>query len=131
MKPEPPGRKEENFVKETMEKETNHKLSEKALILGTKSDGTPKLHKFDLVSEDGTIVIEVKSGKGIVGQNNRNSAGLSICSEACYFLSKVKAKLKILALTDRNMYDIFTKESDGIINNDFIEIRYFDMKKKI
>lgn len=39
------------------------KLSKQLLEIGRKDDGTPLIHEFDLVSEDGTIVGECKSYK--------------------------------------------------------------------
>ena len=119
------GLTEERFVGNQMEFKTGQKFAEKELLIGKKHDGSPRCHKFDLVSEDENIVIEVKSGKGIVGEGNRNSAGISTCFHDCYLLSKISAKRKILALTDKNMFEIFKKESDGVIEG--IEILYFEM----
>ena len=116
---------EEKFVGDQMKLKTGQKFAEKELLIGKKQDGSPKYHKFDLVSEDENIVVEVKSGKGIVGEDNRNSAGISTCFHDCYLLSKIPAKRKILALTDKNMFEIFKKESDGVVEG--IEILHFRM----
>ena len=123
------GSPEEEFVKEKMKKEFDMKFDKKELIVGYKDNKEPKRHEFDLVSEDGNIVIEVKGGKGIVGKDNENSAGISTCFHDCYLLTKIEAKEKILALTNKDMFDIFKKKSDGIINNDNIQVRYFDMER--
>ncbi len=124
------GLSEEEFVKEKIGKEFDTKFDTKKLIVGYKDNKEPKYHEFDLVSEDESIVAEVKSSKGIVGEdNNRNSAGISTCFQDCYLLSKIPAKRKILALTDKDMFEFFTKDSDGIINSDNIKVRYFDMNE--
>lgn len=121
----------EDYVKKRLEKKTRHKFDKKKkLRIGKKENGEPKKHKFDLVSDDETIIVEVKSGKGKVGKKGFwNNAGVSACFQDCYFLTKTRAKSKILALTDWKMYEHFKKESDGVIKKDGIDVRYFGRKK--
>lgn len=55
------GNKAEKTAREWLQNEFNIPFSKRNLRVGWKSDGKPAMHNFDLVSEDGQIVAEVKS----------------------------------------------------------------------
>src|SRR3989338_9425880 len=111
--PKPTGMEEEEFVKRKMEKETSLKFSKRKLIIGTKSDGKPKYHEFDLVSVDKSIVIEVAGGKAKTSANSN----VRKCIVDCLYLSKIRSKRKILALTDKNLYKFVKDKCDGIFSD--------------
>jgi len=53
----------EKRVRKFFELKKGWKLSEQSLEIGKNDDGTPLMHEFDLVSDDGAIVGECKSYK--------------------------------------------------------------------
>lgn len=102
-------------------------FNEKSLIIGRRSNGDEIRHRFDLVSEDEKIVAEVKSSK--LGNEKTRKAGYSTTRKwrllgDCFYLEKCDAKKKILALTDRELFEQFSKEMDGLLPS--IDIEFFE-----
>jgi len=110
----------EGEVRQVLGKKLNTSFEKKKLLIGYKSNGTLKEHEFDLVSSDGKIIGEVKTFKPLKG-GGRPSGKIDTTFQACYLLEKVIAQRKLLVLTDKKFYEIFKKESDGIVSKD-IEI---------
>jgi len=94
-------------------------LPKRKLILGYDSEGFPKLHQFDLVSKGLDIVGEIKSGRNI-------TTTFRVALNDCLYLSKVKARRKILVLTDKVFYKYFKSKADGIIPSD-IEVVFIQV----
>lgn len=85
-------------------------------------------HNFDLVSESGNIVVEVKSCK--FKNETTGKAGYTTTRKwrligACFYLEKVKAKTKILALTDKDLCKKFKEDMKGLIDFKKIQIEHF------
>lgn len=80
------------------------------LLVGHDSKKRPKIHEFDFISEDMNIIGEIKSGKC----SRRN---FSLALVDCFFLSKVEAQTKLMVFTDKELYDYFKDNSEGLINN--------------
>jgi len=97
----------EKFVRKRLEEMLGVPLPKRKLIVGYLKN-FPKIHEFDLVSDDVQIVGEVTSSKGDYRGALTN----------CVFLSKVKAKKKILAFTNANFYVSFKSRYEGILPND-------------
>lgn len=124
----------EQKVREVLSKRLKKGLSEQKLVIGYKADKTPRYHKFDIVSDDKSydkkVIGEVKSYKflnettGKAGYTTTRKARLI---EALFYLSKVKAKTKLLALTDKELCEQFKKDMDGLLSSD-IQIIYIDAK---
>ncbi len=112
--------KAENLVKKIMEKEFEMKFSKQKLIVGYKTNGEPKHKEFDLVSEDSNIVVQVKSSSP-QKSGRKPATNIARCYGDCYLLEKVTAWKKILALTNKEFYEIFKKDSEGLISG--IEVR--------
>jgi hypothetical protein len=74
----------EDKVRIVLEKEFNTKLFKASLQIGVKSNGQPKTHQFDIVSTDGKIVGEIKTGK------QYDNVRFAECVLDCFYLSKVK-----------------------------------------
>ena len=73
-------------------------LKKHKLVIGHDSKNKPQIHEFDLVSDDMSIVGEIKSG--------RKSRGNFIGALGdCLFLTKVQSKKKLLILTDKEIYN--------------------------
>ncbi len=124
------GKKIEQKVRDKLTKEFGIPLSERELVMGRRSTGDPIPHKFDLVSDDKKLVGEVKSYKfsnkttGKAGYTSTRKARLL---EACFYLGKVKAKTKLLVLTNKKLYKEFSKDMDGLLSSK-IEIKYLSVK---
>jgi len=78
------------------------------------------MHSFDLVSEDGQIVAEVKSHQ-LTKSGNAPSGKISDTYKTCLMLEKVSARKKFLILTDSKFYEMFERYSNGKISKE-IEI---------
>ena len=61
----------------------------------------PNEYEFDLVSNDNSIVGEVKSGRDL------SDYRFAECCLDCLYLMSVKAERRIFVLTDQLMYDWF------------------------
>jgi len=106
----------EQLVRKFLEKMFGTSLRKRKLVVGYDSKRKPQIHEFDLVSDGMDIIGEIKSGKNSRGNYVRTLAD-------CVFLSKVKAKKKVLVLTDKEFYDYFKTNSEGVIQKN-IEIIY-------
>ena len=109
------GRKAEDAARHWLERKFGLPFSKRSLQVGFKSDGKPALHSFDLVSEDGKIVAEVKSHQ-LTRSGKVPSGKISDAYSACLMLEKVAARMKLLVLTDYEFYAIFRRYSDGKIH---------------
>ena len=103
----------EDSVREALSKKFNTTLSERKLIIGTKKDGNPSFHRFDMVSDNGKITGEIKSH----GLGKNNSTNTAKCFEACHYLGLIEAKKKLLVLTDKKFFEEFQKRSNGKLGN--------------
>jgi len=114
------GKKAEEVGEEWLQKKFGFSFATRSLQVGWKSDGKPAMHNFDLVSDDGHIVAEVKSHQ-LTKSGKIPSGKISDTYKACLMLEKVSAQKKFLILTDSKFYEIFKRYSDGKISNE-IEI---------
>ena len=81
------------------------------LVIGFGSGKIPKIHEFDIVSENVDVVGEVKSGRC-----TRTNYNLALVD--CVYLSKVEARTKLMIFTDKRLYDYFRQNSAGVISDD-------------
>lgn len=109
--------KEQALVAQTrrrLEAEYGLALPEDRLSVGRKADGTPRQHRFDLVAPDRSFVGEVRTytlGEG----GNRPAGKFAHCYAACLFLYRIKARRRVLVLTDHAFWARFRRESDGVV----------------
>lgn len=84
--------------------------------------GPNKFHKFDLVSEDKSIVIECKSYTW-TRSGNFPSAKISTALEEVFYLSRIIADRKILVFQDdinskgESLVSTFVKRYDGVLDD--------------
>jgi hypothetical protein len=104
----------EHAVRNILEKMLGLSLKKCKLVVGYDSKGKPQIHEFDLVSDDAGIVGEIKS-------EEKSRSNYERTLNDCLFLAKVKAKKKLLVLTNKEFYEYFRAKSDGLISKD-IEI---------
>lgn len=102
------------------------KFSKRRLTIGMRHDGTPALHEFDAVSDDGAIVIAIKSSSGTTSGGNAPTGQIKDAFAESLFLSRAPARTRILLFTRRDLFDRFRRESDGRIPEG-IEIKLVEL----
>lgn len=112
-----------NLLADKFQKNFYTKRRDRTLIVGNRSNGEEIKHEFDLVSEDKTIIGEVKSDK--YTKKHHSNTRLPRILGACRYLELIKAKKKLLVLTNKRMYEIIKHDLDGLISSD-IEIIYIN-----
>ena len=100
----------EEFVRTKLGEMFGTIFRKQKLLVGYDSKNRPKVHEFDLVSDDMRIIGEIKSGRCI--SENYRSALVD-----CFYLSKVKAQTKLMVFTDKKLYEHFKDNSEGLIGN--------------
>ena len=98
----------ERVVRQKLEEMFGLSLPKRKLVVGYDSKNFPKIHEFDLVSDNRQIVGEITSTKCAYDRTLRN----------CIFLSKIKARKKILVLTDKEFYQSFKSTYEGVLPSD-------------
>lgn len=94
--------------------------------LGRKEDGTQRMHTFDLVAENRSLIGEVRTYT--MGESGTRPAGkFAHCYAACLYLFRSKARRKVLILTDQAFWSRFRRESDGIVEG--IEIIHIPVEE--
>lgn len=92
------GKEFENEVRSALEKKFNKNFSEKSINIGN----PPKLHKFDLVSEDENVIVECKNYSW-TETGNVPSAKMAFANVAVLYLSHIKKDaVKIIVLRKDN-----------------------------
>lgn len=109
--------KTERLVRDKLGEMFGTKFRKSKLIIGYDSKKRPQIHEFDLVSENMDIMGEVKSGK--CSRTNYNLALVD-----CLYLSKIKARIKLMVFTDKELYKFFKDRSEGLIANDIRAILF-------
>ncbi|MBI5875576.1 MAG: hypothetical protein HZB81_07020 [Deltaproteobacteria bacterium] len=120
------GEEAEKKVKEFLEKEFGKPFSKQKVVIGK-----GKKKEFDLVSNDGKIVVEVKDFKfdnETTGKSGYSSTRKHRLISACCYLAKVHAEKKMLALTNQEICEQFKKDMDMEQLHPEIEIIYVPMK---
>ena len=104
----------EEWIRNTkLPREHGQKFRERRLELGSRKDGTPAEHKFDAVSEDGTTVAAIKAHSGRTARGKFPSGKIKATYTDVLFLSLVRARSRLLVLTDPEFYRLFEDDSDG------------------
>jgi hypothetical protein len=83
----------------------------------------PQIHEFDLVSENVSMVGEVKSGRC-------SRANYNLALVDCVYLNKIKARTKLMVFTDRKLYEYFRQNSKGVVSKD-IQTIFIDAEVQI
>ena len=120
----------ETIVRKLLEDEYQTLLPETALQIGTSAAGRPHMHKFDGVSADRKIVFEVK-GNGLDQSckqpKKRYSSNIKwVLLGDIYKLSLVEAETKFLVLPCKDVFERFSKDTDGILPNG-VKVVYRDV----
>lgn len=116
-----PPLEKEHIVRQILERKWGKKLIKKRLPIGTDSNGSSIFREFDVVSVnknlefDNNFVGEVKSDK-LGTENGYRSTRFCRMITAYFFLQKVKAKRKMLIFTNKEFYERFKRDTDGLLS---------------
>ena len=116
----------EEKVRNILSKRLRKELTKQRLVIGSRSSGELIKRAFDVVSNDLSVIGEIKSSK-MTSENAYTSTRKWRLFGDCLFLRKCKAKKKLFVLTDKKLYLRFKKDSDGLIDKK-IEIIYIPIK---
>ena len=101
----------EEIVRKRFSKEFKSSLRKGRLSVGTRIDNKKATKSFDFISEDNSIVGMVKSSK--LTKKNSGAGQYNAADSDLHFLNLVKAKKRLLVLTDIAFYNKFKKDRDG------------------
>jgi len=116
-----PDKSDEQRVREALEEELGRKLPKKRASIGYYT------HEFDLFSEDGSIVGEVKSGRDLDRNGKIKSYRFAELCLDCLYLMSIKAEKKLFVLTNKEMFNAFKKMVVGLPIKG-IEIKLVELK---
>lgn len=102
----------EDFVREWLEARFGQPFSSRLLPLKG-VHGVAKLHEFDAVSKDGSIVCGIRTSSWRTSGGKRGSGKVQGAFTELYFLNLVEAPQRYLVLTDPEFFRCFTSECDG------------------
>jgi hypothetical protein len=71
------------------------------------------VREFDAVSNDGTVVVSIKTSSGLTSGGNIPGGKINGCIADLYYLSLLKAPVRRLVLTNPQFHAIFTKRMAG------------------
>ncbi len=111
----------EKIVRERLGEMFGTRFRKQRLVTGYDSNNLPQIHEFDIVSENADIIGEIKAGKC-------TSGNFSLALADCLYLSKMKARTKLMTFTDKELYEYFKKHSKGLISDDIQPILITDAK---
>lgn len=119
----------EPYVREWVSREYKISISSKETEIKLVSGG---MHRFDVVSDDGTLVGGVKTSPLRPSSSGPTVSPGTIKSTytELYFLSLANAKKKLMILTDRDYYKKFVRDSRGKVAGG-IEIVYCPLNDQI
>lgn len=107
----------EERVSDYFQKQFQDSFVEKALVVGEN-----RTHKFDLVSNNNSIIVECKSYTW-TKDNNFPSAKISTAVEAAFYLSRIKAQRKVIVFQDdfnnkgESLVEVFVRRYDGLLDD--------------
>jgi len=98
----------EQYVREELEKEYGKRLPKRRIKIGYYT------HEFDLFSEDGKIIGEIKSGKDLDRNGKiKNYRFAELCLD-CLYLMSIEAEKKLFVMTNKEMFESFKKMIEGL-----------------
>src|SRR2546427_4538976 len=104
---------EESVRNKGLPERFHQRFEKRALRVGTKQDGSPAMHEFDAVSENGDIVASIKAHSGKTTGGNPPQGKFNSAFAEVLFLSIVPAREKYLVLTDPRFHELFRSKADG------------------
>ena len=115
----------ERKIREHLEQELGFQLPKTRLTVGTRPDGSPNTHEFDLCSRDRSIVGEIKASPGEKAYTDTTRIA-ECCLDCLYLLSVKEAHRRIFVLNRRETYDAFRSKTAGL-PLDSVEVRLIEV----
>lgn len=112
------------MISEKYNKKFYEKRKDKQLVIGKRSSGEAILHEFDLVSEDKTIIGEIKNYRHTL-KAHANTRFPRVLKD-CIFLERVAAIKKLMIFTEKQTYEAMKHDLDGIISSK-VELVYINL----
>jgi hypothetical protein len=108
----------EHTARKKLEEMLGVQLPKRELVVGYDSKTFPKIHEFDLVSDDKRIIGEITSTK----------KAFDVAFKNCIFLSKVEAWKRMLVLTDKKFCQSFKSKYEGILPSS-VEVLFLNLNE--
>lgn len=112
------------MISEKYDKKFYEKRKDKQLVIGKRSSGEPILHEFDLVSEDKTIIGEIKNYRHTL-KAHANTRFPRVLKDGI-FLERVPAIKKLMIFTEKQTFEAMKRDLDGIISSE-VELVYINL----
>jgi hypothetical protein len=113
---------DEDKVRQRMGAQLGIELVKRRLVVGKTAAGVERHHEFDGVSSDGEVVIEVKTNQLTPTPDKPKGRYESAIKQALtldlYMLTRISAKTKLLVLTDRPLFELCSRDMDGLLAPD-------------
>lgn len=84
-----------------------------------------KQKSFDGVSDNGNIIVKVINHSGKTSGGKKPVSKIKSTYSDCFFMNLSQAERKILVFTDKEFYNIFIADSDGLIEE--FELMYVEL----
>ncbi|SDH03799.1 hypothetical protein [Desulfosporosinus hippei] len=108
------------YILEELGKEFDTKFIQKKVKVGSK--GVER--KFSGVSVDSKIIVQICHHSGRTKGGSLPVGKIHGLYAKCYLMEKAKAEKKFIYFTNKQFYQIFTRESEGIIEG--IELKVYE-----
>lgn len=86
--------------------------------------------EFDAVSDDGSIVVSIKTSSGLTSGGNLPGGKIKAAIADLYYLSLISAPTKWLVLTNPKFHEIFSRVMDGAVSPE-IEVRLMPLSAEL
>jgi len=116
--------KKEELVRRIVSCEYGVTFTKRALKIGPRKI----LHEFDLVSEDGKVVGEVKTDK-YTSPQTFHSTRFPRAMLDCRYLELADAEKRLIVFTDQAFYEAFVKKAQGLVMKP-ITVLYISLNKR-
>ncbi|WP_310602877.1 hypothetical protein [Anaerosporobacter sp.] len=99
-------------------------LANKSVQIGTKG----KRKAFDGVSDNGKIIVKVINHSGKTSGGKKPNGKIKNTYSDCFFMNLTQAEQKILVFTNKEFYDIFIADCDGLMED--FELMYIQLPEE-
>lgn len=105
----------EPWVRSRLEEQYGQPFSSQVLELGPGGR-----HEFDAVSADGSVVVSIKTNSGLTSGGKFPAGKVSTVTAELYYLMLVKAREKVLVLTNPDFHEILLRHLKGAVPADIL-----------
>jgi len=122
--------RKEAAIRRILSEQLKTSVIKKKLVYAYDKNGLPRIHEFDLVAntENGLLVGEVKSSS-YRNETRYWTTKFWRVLGACVYLERVEASQKILVLTEREFFEHFKVDAEGLISED-IKVKFIQVSDR-